>query len=81
MLDHVIPNGTKVRTVIGNIEGITVGIMIEGKHIETATIAYKVNYFLNGSLQREWLEAYEIEVVKDNRQPAGFTSNSQKLLK
>ena len=62
----VLKAGTKVTTVIGNIEALVVGV-----NITMDTIDYKVRWFANGEEKIAWLYRFEIDVtpVKQN---AGF---------
>ena len=62
----VLKAGTKVKTVIGNIEAMVVCVCIT-----MDTIEYKVRYFAGGEEKVSWLYEFEIEVV-GNKQEAGF---------
>jgi len=62
----ILKAGTKIITVIGNIEAMVVGVSIEMDAVQ-----YKIRYFSNGELQEAWLYRFEIEVCPI-KQPAGF---------
>jgi len=62
----ILKAGTKVTTVIGNIEALIVGVCIT-----MDTVEYKIRYFHNGEEKISWLHRFEIEVSKP-KQPAGF---------
>ena len=62
----ILKAGTKIITVIGNIEAMIVSVCIDME-----TIQYKIRYFSNGELQEAWLYRFEIE-VSPIKQPAGF---------
>lgn len=58
--------GTKIITVIGDIEAIITGVYIAMDYIE-----YKIRWFYNGEERHAWVFRYEIEVAKP-KQNAGF---------
>lgn len=62
----ILKEGTKVTTVIGNIEA-----MITGVTIESETVTYRLRYFTGGLIQECWLYGFEIEVTPI-KQSAGF---------
>ena len=62
----VLKAGTKVTTVIGNIEALIVGV-----NITMDTIDYKVRWFANGEEKIAWLYRFEIDVTP-LKQSAGF---------
>tara|TARA_R110000787_G_C13103156_1_gene412776 strand:- start:244 stop:492 length:249 start_codon:yes stop_codon:yes gene_type:complete len=62
----VLKAGTKVTTVIGNIEALVVGV-----NITIDTIDYKVRWFANGEEKIAWLYRFEIDVTPV-KQTAGF---------
>jgi len=62
----ILKAGTRVTTIIGNIDAIIVGVMITME-----TVEYKLRYFVNGAESTAWLFRYEIEVTT-TKQPVGF---------
>ena len=69
---QVVKCTTRVRTLIGNIEGIVTGICIR-----EASVVYEVCYFHNGAHVEAWLKRYEFEIVQDNKKPAGFVNHDR----
>lgn len=67
----ILKAGTKVKTIIGNIEAFIVGVMITEE-----TIDYKIRYFAGGEEKIAWLYRYEIELI-EKRKPAGFGNNTE----
>lgn len=51
---RVIPVGTKIRTVIGNIEALITGVCIRDQHI-----SYCIGYFIDGKYETAWLYRYD----------------------
>lgn len=62
----VLKAGTKVTTVIGNIEALVVAVVIAME-----TVEYKIRYFSNGDERVAWLYRFEIEVATV-KNPVGF---------
>ena len=58
--------GTRVRTVIGQIEAIVIGVCIRGNNVE-----YNIRYFSDGEMKDPWLFDFEIETFTQ-KQEAGF---------
>ncbi|WP_233881859.1 hypothetical protein [Tenacibaculum piscium] len=66
----ILKAGTKVRTVIGDIEALIVGV-----NITMDTIDYKIRWFSNGEEKTAWIYRFEIEIAPI-KQTAGFTSKT-----
>ena len=62
----VLKAGTKVTTVIGNIDALVVGVSIT-----MDTIDYRIRWFSNGEEKTAWLYRFEINVTP-LKQAAGF---------
>ena len=62
----ILKAGTRVITVIGNIEALVVGV-----NITMDSIDYKIRWFSNGEEKTSWLFRFEIEVAPV-KQSAGF---------
>tara|TARA_R110002153_G_scaffold109109_5_gene249845 strand:+ start:1005 stop:1253 length:249 start_codon:yes stop_codon:yes gene_type:complete len=62
----ILKAGTKVTTVISNIEAMIVSVCIT-----MDTIEYKIRYFANGEEKNAWLYRFEIKVTPI-KQTAGF---------
>jgi len=58
---QILKAGTKIKTVIGDIEGMIIGVIITMDLVE-----YKIRYFSSGQEHITWLHRYEIEVFKSN---------------
>lgn len=69
----ILKAGTRVVTVIGNIEAFVVGV-----NISMDTIDYKIRWFSNGEEKTAWLYRFEIEIAPV-KQTAGF--NSKPIIK
>lgn len=65
----ILKAGTRVTTVIGNIDAIIVSVCIT-----MDTVEYKIRYFSNGEERISWLNRFEIEVTR-LKQIAGFNSS------
>ncbi len=63
----VYKSGQRVKTVIGGIEGIVVGVCIRGNNLE-----YHIHYFSQGEHKSVWMFDCEIEPVVITKQKAGF---------
>jgi len=58
---EVYRNGTRAKTVLGDIECIIIGILIRGEeHVQ-----YEVSYFATGSRKKEVLDSDELKLDKD----------------
>lgn len=64
----ILKAGTRVKTIIGGIEALVVGVLIE-----IDTVNYKIRYFSNGEEKTSWLFRFEIE-VSPPKQTAGFNA-------
>jgi hypothetical protein len=62
----ILKAGTRVTTVIGNIDALVVGV-----NITQDTMDYKVRWFINGEERVSWLYRFEIYLTPI-KQPAGF---------
>ena len=62
----ILKAGTRVKTVIGDIEAFVTGVSIEAEAVQ-----YKIRYFSNGVVMEAWLFRFEIEPAKPKQQ-AGF---------
>lgn len=69
----ILKAGTRVVTVIGNIEALVVGVSIT-----MDTVDYKIRWFSNGEEKTAWLYRFEIEIAPV-KQTAGF--NSKPIIK
>jgi len=65
----ILKAGTKITTIIGNIEAIITGVTIGMNDVE-----YRIRYFANGEEKIAWLFRFEIKVTPI-KQPAGFGRN------
>lgn len=74
----IIPNGTLVKTKVGDIKAYVIAVCVRGK--DNGWIEYQVSYFQNGQLERKWLEDFEIEIIKENSKPIGFARTSNQNL-
>lgn len=78
-INNIIPNGSRVITLIGNIEAIVIGVCVRGERNEN--IEYNISRFANGELKSDWVQSFEIKEKIDNSKPAGFMKDNQVLLK
>ena len=62
----ILKAGTRVKTVIGGIDALVVGVVITMDLVE-----YKIRYFTNGEERISWLNRYEIE-VSNPKSKVGF---------
>ena len=62
----ILKAGTRVKTIIGEIEAMVVGVCITME-----TVEYKIRYFTNGDEKTSWVYRFEIDVSKPKQQ-AGF---------
>jgi hypothetical protein len=62
----ILKAGTRVTTVIGNIDVLVVGV-----NISLDTVDYKVRWFINGEVKVAWLYRFEIYITPIKQQ-AGF---------
>ena len=68
----ILKAGTRVKTIIGEIEAMVVGVCIT---IET--VEYKIRYFANGDEKISWVYRFEIE-ISTKKQQAGFGAKQTK---
>lgn len=79
-IQNIIPIGRKVKTKIGGLEAMIVGINVRGEKMDS--IEYHISWFSSGESKYEWVWSFEVEEVKENRTEAGFYKpESKKLLK
>ena len=64
----ILKAGTKVKTIIGNLEAIITAVSIT-----MDTVEYRIRWFYNGEEKIAWIYRYEIEVSRP-KQTAGFNS-------
>lgn len=64
---QVIPNYTKVKTVLDNIAGMTTAFSIRGTLVQ-----YEITYFLNGEAKTTWMAEQEFTVDATEKQTIGF---------
>ena len=62
----VYKTGTRVKMVIGSIDGMVIGVCIR-----SASIEYHIRYILNGDIEDIWVNEYEVEPIRSNS-TAGF---------
>ena len=67
----VLKAGTKVKTVIGELEAMVVGVCIT-----MDTVEYKIRWLYNGAEQYSWVYRYELEVSYPKRK-AGFNTENE----
>jgi len=58
----VYKDGTKARTVIGNIEVLTTSILIKSGRVQ-----YQIAYFKEGEHYSKWVEEYELIFDSEQR--------------
>lgn len=68
----VIKPGTKVKSVIGKIDMIVIGVCIREGWIE-----YHLSYFFQGEHRSCWLQPYEFEIITAQPKKAGFVNYDQ----
>lgn len=59
---QILKAGTRVKTIIGDIEALIVSVCIT-----IDTVEYKIRYFTGGEERISWLYRYEIEVFKPKK--------------
>ena len=67
----ILKAGTRVKTIVGDIEALITGVCITEQ-----TIEYKIRWFYAGEEKSAWVYRYEIEVAKP-KQTAGFNTPSE----
>ena len=77
-MKNIIPNGTKIISLSGKVEGITKGVVIRG--VDNNSIEYHIGYFANGDYKEIWLYDFELKIKEDNSQPAGFRQSNNLTL-
>lgn len=70
----ILKAGTKVTTIIGDVQAIITGVCIT-----MDTVEYKIRWFYNGEEKIAWVYRYEIEVSRP-KQTAGFNSVSNAII-
>jgi len=60
------PCGTRIKTLIGGLEGFVTGISIR-----QSNQLYEMSYFANGEHREIWLYPFEFEIVS-KKAPVGF---------
>jgi len=65
----VLPQGTKIKTKVGGVEGMVTGVSIRG-----SSVYYDVTYFAGGLHKNTWMYGFEIEPLVDK--PAGFNRDT-----
>lgn len=68
----VIPIGTKIKTVVGGIDGIITGISIRGQ----SYVSYAISYFHNGEYSEIWVMPFEFTI--NTSTTVGFLKEEQK---
>ena len=66
----ILKAGTKVTTIIGDLQAIITGVCIT-----MDTVEYKIRWFYNGEEKIAWVYRYEIEVTAV-KQTAGFNTTN-----
>lgn len=66
----IVKGGTKVTTVLSNIQGI-----VTGTSIRFEAISYEVSYFNNGEYKQVWLNESEFTITEGKKQTIGFKNN------
>ena len=64
----ILKAGTKVTTIIGDVQAIVTAVSIT-----MDTVEYRIRWFYNGEEKIAWVYRYEIEVSRP-KQTAGFNS-------
>ncbi len=72
----IIKSGTPVKTVVGDVKGLVIGVCIRGFG-QSHTIEYQVRYFANGDQKDCWVYDFEIEIDRPNN-GAGFNRDRTK---
>lgn len=66
----VVRCGSKVKSVLTNIEGIVTAVSIR-----FTAVAYEVSYFNNGEYKQVWLNESEFETSTHKKETIGFKKN------
>lgn len=66
---QVVPCGTRVKTVIGDIAALVTGICIRD-----SGISYEISYFHNGEHKDAWVRRYEFSIDTQQRKRAGLVN-------
>lgn len=66
----IIPIGTKVKTIAGEISAIITAVSI--RELNGAYVSYELSYFNNGAHTTCWLYRFEFVVDIVMKKPAGF---------
>lgn len=66
----ILKAGTKIKTIIGDVEAIITGVCIT-----MDTVEYRIRWFYNGEEKIAWVYRYEVEVSRP-KQKAGFNANN-----
>lgn len=65
----IVPVKTKVKTVIGGIEGLITGVCIRDNYL-----SYEMSYFLNGKAESCWMQRYEFTTEVDPKNRPGLVN-------
>ena len=57
---QVYPDGTKAKTKIGGLQGMTTGVLLRDGRVQ-----YEFSYFYEGDHKMLWLEEYELDFGED----------------
>lgn len=60
---------TKVKTVIGDIKAIVIGVCIRDE-----SVMYEIGYFQNGNYVTAWIRRYEFEIDTAIKKKAGLVN-------
>lgn len=71
---RILKAGTKVTTIVGDIQAIVTGV-----YITMDTVEYKIRWFYNGDEKTAWVFRYEVEVSRP-KQTAGFNSSEVSIV-
>lgn len=67
---QVIPNYTKVKTVLDNISGMTTAFTVRGN--TTQMVMYEITHFVNGKIETAWMAEEEFVLDNSGKQEIGF---------
>jgi hypothetical protein len=70
----ILKAGTKITTVIGDVQAIITGVCITAE-----TVEYRIRWFYNGEEKTAWVHRFEIEVSRP-KQTAGFNSVNNEVI-
>ena len=70
----ILKAGTKVTTIIGDVQAIVTAVSIT-----MDTVEYRIRWFYNGEEKIAWVYRYEIEVSRP-KQTAGFNSVTNAII-